>query len=382
MQRRGAVIMRPQNLVDDLGKDLAYAARTLRNAPSFTITALLTIALGIGASTAIFSVINAVLLRPLPYENPDRLILADAPVSNAYFFDLRDGTRAAFDDLAAVMVFRAVVPREDGTAERIGKGLITTNFFHMLGAPIMVGRDFTEADGVPKGALPSPFPPSEGSVAILSYEYFQRRYGGDANVIGRTLRGTGGTGPQIVGVLKPSFKMFVPASISTQPGVDVWIPNDRGYDEQNRSELMLHVIGRLKSTVTVDQAQAQVDLVVATWGPDRMQVHLDLWQKELVEEARPALLALMAAVTLLFFVACANTGTLLLVRTSLRQRELAVRAALGARMGRLTRQMFTEALLLSGLGTLLGVGFAWLGVRVLVRLAPSNFPRLDSTSID
>ena len=128
--------MRPQNLVADLGKDLAYAARTLRNAPSFTITALLTIALGIGASTAIFSVINAVLLRPLPYENPHRLILADAPVSNAYFFDLRDGTRAAFDDLAAVMVFRAVVPREDGTAERIGKGLITTNFFHMLGAPM------------------------------------------------------------------------------------------------------------------------------------------------------------------------------------------------------------------------------------------------------
>jgi hypothetical protein len=119
MQRGGAVIMRPQNLVDDLGKDLAYAARTLRNAPSFTITVLLTIALGIGASTAIFSVINAVLLRPLPYENPYRLILADAPVSNAYLFDLRDGTRAAFDDLAAVMVFRAVVPREDGTAERV-----------------------------------------------------------------------------------------------------------------------------------------------------------------------------------------------------------------------------------------------------------------------
>jgi hypothetical protein len=117
MQRGGAVIMRPQNLVDDLGKDLAYAARTLRNAPSFTITALLTIALGIGASTAIFSVINAVLLRPLPYENPDRLILADSPVSNAYFFDLRDGTRAAFDDLAAVMVFRAVIFMQSSTPD-------------------------------------------------------------------------------------------------------------------------------------------------------------------------------------------------------------------------------------------------------------------------
>jgi predicted permease len=374
--------MRPQSLVDDLGKDLTYAARTLRNAPSFTMTALLSIALGIGASTAIFSVINAVLLRPLPYENPDWLILADAPVSNAYFFDLRDGTRAAFDDLAAIMVFRAVVPREDGTAERIGKGLITTNFFHLLGAPMAVGRDFSEADGVPKGAPPSPFPPPEGSVAILSYEYFQRRYGGDPNVIGRTLLGTGGTGPQIVGVLKPGFTLFVPASITTQPSVDVWIANDRGYDEQNRGELMLHVIGRLNPTVTLDQAQSQVDRVAATWGPDRMLVHLDLWRKELVDEVRPALLALMAAVTFLFLVACANTGNLLLVRMSLRQRELAVRAALGARMGRLIRQMLTEALVLSGIGTLLGLGLAWVGIRVLVRLAPSNLPRLDSTSID
>ena len=136
--------MRHLNLVNDLVKDLAYGARTLRNAPTFTTTVLLTIALGIGACTAIFSVVNAVLLRPLPYKNPGRLVLADAPVSNAYFFDLRDGTGAAFDDLAAIMVFRAIVPREDGTAERIGKGLITTNFFHMLGAQIVFGRDFTE----------------------------------------------------------------------------------------------------------------------------------------------------------------------------------------------------------------------------------------------
>ncbi len=374
--------MRHLNLVNDLVKDLAYGARTLRNAPTFTTTVLLTIALGIGACTAIFSVVNAVLLRPLPYKNPGRLVLADAPVSNAYFFDLRDGTGAAFDDLAAIMVFRAIVPREDGTAERIGKGLITTNFFHMLGAQIVFGRDFTEADGIPNGPPAPPFPPSEGSVAILSYNYFQRRYGADPNVIGRKLPGTGGSGPQIVGVLRPGFTLFVPASVSTQPSVDIWIANDRGYDELNRGELMLQVIGRLKPTVTVDQAQSQVDRIAATWGPDRMQVHLDSWHKRLVDEVRPALLALMAAVMLLFLVACANTGNLLLVRTSLRQRELAIRTALGARIGRLTRQMLTEALLLSGLGTLLGVGLAWLGIRGLVRLAPSNLPRLDSTSID
>jgi putative ABC transport system permease protein len=264
--------MRHLNLVNDLVQDLAYAARTLRNAPTFTTTLLLTIALGIGASTAIFSVVNAVLLRPLPYKNPDRLVLADDPVSNSYFFDLRDGTGAAFDDLAAIMVFRAIVPREDGTAERIGKGLITTNFFHMLGAQIIFGRDFTEADGIPNGPPPPVFPPSEGSVAILSYNYFQRRYGADPNIIGRKLPGTGGTGPQIVGVLRPGFTLFVPASVSTQPSVDVWIANDRGYDEQNRGGLMLHAIGRLKPTVTVDQAQSQVDRIAATWGPDRISI--------------------------------------------------------------------------------------------------------------
>jgi hypothetical protein len=159
--------MRHLNLVDDLVKDLAYAARILRKTPTFAITAVLTIALGIGASTAIFSVTNAVLFRPLPYKNPDRLVLANDLLSNAYFFDLRNGASAAFENMAAVMVFRAVVPREDGTAERISKGLITTDFFQMLGAHIMFGRDFTEADGKPNGVPPPPFPPPQGTVAIL-----------------------------------------------------------------------------------------------------------------------------------------------------------------------------------------------------------------------
>ncbi len=374
--------MRPLNLVGDLVKDLAYAARTLGKVPTFATTVILTIALGIGASTAIFSVVNAVLLRPLPYKDPDRLVLSDDPVSNAYFYDLHDGTKATFDELAAVMVFRAVAPREDGTAERISKGQITTNFFHMLGAHVIFGRDFTEDDGIPKRPPPPPFPPSEGSVAILSYDYFQRRYGGDRDVIGRNLLSTGGNGPQIVGVLNPDFKPLLPKSLNSQPGVDVWIANDRGYDAQNRGELMLHVIGRLRPGVTVNQAQAQMDGVASTWGPDRPDVRLISWHKRLIEDVRPALLALMSAVVLLFLVACANTGNLFLVRTSSRERELAIRTALGARIGRLTRLMLTESLLLCGVATLLGVGLAWIGIRGLVRLAPSNLPRLDSTSID
>lgn len=374
--------MRYLKIADDLVKDLAYATRVLRKTPAFAITAVLTTAFGIGASTAIFSVTNAVLLRPLPYKNPDRLVLADDPLSNAYFFDLREGTSATLDDIAAVMAFRAVVPREDGTAERISKGFVTTNFLRMLGARIMFGREFTEADGRPHGQPPPPFPLPQGSVAILSYDYFERRYGGNPAVLGRYMPSLAGAGPQIVGVLQPGFKLFLPSRFGPQPSPDVWIPNNRGYDEHNRGGLMLQVIGSLKPGVTLAGAQSQIDRVAATWGRDRPGVQLQRWHKALVEEVRPALLALMGAVTFLLLIACANVANLLLVRASMRERELAVRAALGARAGRLTRQMLAEALLLCGVGTLFGLALAWLGIRELLTFAPANLPRLEFTSID
>ena len=375
--------MRRLNLSDDLVKDLAYAARILRKSPAFAIAAVATIALGIGAGTAIFSVTDAVLLRPLPYRNPNRLVLADSPLSNAGFFDLRNGTNAEFEDMAAVMVFRAVVPREDGSAERISKGLITTNFFAMLGAHIAFGRDFTDADGRPHGQPPPPFPPPQGTVAILSYDYFQRRYSANPAVLGSEMLGAVGAGPRIVGILAPGFKLFLPARIGgPQPSPDVWIANDRGYDEPNRGELMLQAIGSLRRGVTPDRAQSQINRIAATWGPNRLQIRLEPWRQTLVAEVRPALLALMGAVVFLLLIACGNVANLLMVRASLRERELAVRAALGASAGRLTRQMLAEALLLSGLGTLVGVALAWLGIRELLDLAPANLPRLESTSID
>lgn len=374
--------MRRLPLFGDFMKDLVYATRKLKNAPTFASSLILTIALGIGAGTAIFSVVNAVLLRPLPFRSPGQLVLSEDSVSNADFFDLRDGTRAVFGDLAAMMVFRTVVSHEDGSAERISKGQVTTNFFHLLGAQILYGRDFTIDDGIPANPVPPPFPPPEGSVAILSYDYFQRRYGADPSVIGRTLRGTNGTGPRIIGVLKPGFRIFLPASVTSQPSADVWIPNNRGYDQENRGGLMLNVIGRLKPNVTLEEAQSQIDRVASTWGADRIQVHVDSWHNVLVKNVRPALIALMAAVILLFLVACSNAANLVLVRTSMRERELAIRTTLGAGIGRITRQMLTEAVLVGCAGTMLAMGLAWLGIRVLLRFAPSNLPRLDSTSID
>jgi predicted permease len=377
--------VRPLHLAADLANDLAYAARILRQSPAFAITAILTISLGIGAATAIFSVTDAVLLRPLPYPNSSRLILSNDRLSNACFYDLRRGTRAAFDDLAAVMVFRAVVPRGDGGADRISKGFVTTNFLRMLGAHIAFGRDFSEADGQPQGQPPPLFPWTQGSLAILSYDYFTRRYGADPAVIGRYMPGPAGIpGPRIIGVLQPGFKLYLPDSgIGPQPSPDVWIPNDRGYDAANRGGLTLLLVGVLQPGITLLRAQSQLDRVAATWpANDRPDVGISAWHSALVAEFRPALLALMGAVIFLLLIACSNIANLLLVRVSLRERELAVRAAMGARAGRLTRQLLAESLLLCGLGTSLGIAFAWAAIRQLLALAPANLPRLETTSID
>src|ERR1700682_2342231 len=207
-----------------LAKDLGYAARALRKSPVFAITAVVTIALGIGASTAIFSVTNAVLLRPLPYRDPDRLVLAcddmrkrdvkDFPFSNADFFDLRNGATSSFEDFAAVNTGRAVMPREDGTPEQIRTAAVTTNFFRMIGARIAMGRDFDDADGQPQpppppaGATQAAAPARLPAIAILSHEYWQRRYGGSASIIGQRMLGAQG-GVQVVGVLGPGFGLFL-----------------------------------------------------------------------------------------------------------------------------------------------------------------------------
>src|SRR5437588_6046025 len=180
-----------------LFRDFVFAARALRKSPVFTAAAVLTIALGIGASSAIFSVANAVLLRTLPYKNPGRLVFAisdlrkrnvkDFPLSNCDFLDLRNGTTAVFEEMAAVSTFRGTTPREDGTSEQIRGGNVSTNFFHMVGASIAAGRDFTDSDGIappppppaPAGAGAAAAAPLQGppNMAILSYEFWQRRFG-------------------------------------------------------------------------------------------------------------------------------------------------------------------------------------------------------------
>ena len=388
-----------------LGKEFGYAARSLRKSPVFLIAATVTIALGIGASTAIFSVANAVLLRPLPYRDPDRLVLAfgdmrtrkdfDGRVSNENFMDLRNGTKAMFQDFGAVSTLRINIPRDDGTPEQVRLAQVTTNLLGILGAKIVAGRDFDESDSQPQpppdptAAPNTPGPTRLPIMAILSYEYWQSRFGGSRDVIGRRVLNLGPLNPQIVGVLAPGFELLLRPSLNEETRPDMWIASRAPYNNANRNSYFWRAIGRLKPGVTVAQAQDEAELVSADirrnfpiyngggfhWRIDPMHAHM-------VAEVRPAILALMGAVIFLLLIACANVANLLLVRASLRERELAVRAALGGSRARLIGQMLAEALLLAGAGTIVGIGLAEAGIRELIHLSPASLPRISSITLD
>jgi predicted permease len=386
-------------------RDLALAGRTLRKSPIFALTAALTIAMGIGASTAIFSVTNAVLLRPLPYKDPDRLVIAasdmrnrnvrDFPFSNEDFIDLREGTRDAFEDLAGVFTFRNILAREDGTPEQVRSAVVTTNFFRLTGAKIVLGRDFSEADGLPQPAPPPPgAQPGTGAprlpvMALLSYEYFKRRYGMNPAIIGQVVSTNAQFGQQVVGVLAPGAQLYFPSSANLEPVPEVWIANRLGYDNANRNGVSIRAVGRLKEGVSLERAQAAADNVAAEARKNFLiertagyAIRVEPMRQHLVSEVRPAILALMGAVIFLLLIACANVANLLLVRASLRERELAVRAAIGASWWHLARQMLAEAFLLAAIGAIGGLALAWLGIHELLVIAPTNLPRLDTIRID
>jgi predicted permease len=383
-------------------RDFGIAVRVLSRSPQFTLIAIVTIALGLGASAAIFSVTNAVLLQPLPYKDPGRLVLAgmelrqrhvkDLQFSNADFIDLREGTKQAFEDFAGVFTFRGVLPAEDGRPEQVRQAIVTTNFFRLMGGKISVGRDFQGEDGIPQAA-PAPGaapPPQLPLVAILSHEYFERRFGGNASILGHPLAvGGGQPAPVVVGVLAPNFQLYFPPEANEEAAPDLWVANRLDYDAANRNQFGIRPIGRLRPGVTVEQAQQAADQVAAEnrknyviSGTAGYFIDLEPLGKHLVANVRPAILALMGSAVFLLLIACANVANLLLVRASLRERELAVRAALGGNRWRLVSPLLSEALVLAGAGALVGLLLAWLGIRVLRVLAPENLPRLDTIRID
>ncbi|HXN65601.1 MAG TPA: ABC transporter permease [Candidatus Acidoferrales bacterium] len=386
-------------------RDLTFAARSLRKSPIFALTAAITIALGVGASTAIFSVANAVLLRPLPYHDPDRLVIIstdmrnrgvrDFPFSNANFIDLREGSHDALNSLAGVFTSNIILTKSDGSPEEVHFGVVTTNYFSLVGAGIAVGRDFTPDDGTPQTQAPAGAqnaaapPPRLPVMAILSYEYFQRRYGLNPAVLGTTLDTGGPFSPRIVGVLAPRFRLYFPPSSEIDPAPDVWFANRLGYDSAQRNSVSMRVIGRLQPGVPIGRAQADADQVAAQerkdfsiLGTAGYAIRVEPMRQHLVSEVRPALLALLGAVIFLLLIACANVANLLLVRASLRQRELAVRSALGASWWILARQMLVESFLLAAIGAVGGFAVAWAGIHELLAIAPATLPRLDTIRID
>ena len=390
--------------------DFFYAFRTLRKSPVFTITVIVTIALAIGASTAIFSVTNGVLLRKLPYKDPERLVLVrgdlqkrnvkDFPVSNADYLDLRNGANNSFEDFVAVNTGRFTLPGLDGTPERVRLAQVSTNFFRMMGASIIAGRDFQESDGTPQPAPPAApagnapaanAPPQLPTMAILSNDYFQQRFGGDRSIVGKPLPVSAAFGPPpiIVGVLGPGFELLFPPKSNVEQFPSVWLAARIPYDVANRNNVQWRVIGRLRPGATITQAQAEAETVaqkirdentIAKTAGQFFQIVP--MKQHLVDEVRPTIFALMGAVIFLLLIACANVANLMLVRASSRERELAVRAALGAGWWQLIRQTLAEAIVIAGVGTAIGVGLAYIGIRQLLWIAPANLPRLNAIGID
>lgn len=383
-----------------MAQNLGVAARILAKNPLFTLTAVVTIALGIGASTAIFGVANGVLLQPIPYKDPDRLVIAGAELrtrhvrdlqfSNAEYIDLREGTKQLFEDMAGVFTFRQFLPLQDGTSEQVRMAVATTNFFRLTGAKIVIGRDFNEQDGIPQPAAQpgaqQPATPLSVS-AILSYEYFQRRYGGNTAILGNPI--FSGARAVIVGVLAPDVRLYFPPQANEEAAPDIWVANRLAYDAANRLQFSIRPIGRLKPDVTLQQAQAAADRVSAQARKDFLiegtagyNIDLEPLQQHMVARVRPAILAMMASAVFLLLIACANVANLLLVRASLRERELSVRAALGGSRWQLILPVLTEASLLALAGTLLGIVFAEIGIYGLRAFAPTDLPRFENIQMN
>jgi len=385
-----------------MAQNLGIAVRVLAKNPLFTLTAVVTIALGIGASSAIFGVTDGVLLQPIPYKDPDRLVIAGAELrtrhvrdlqfSNADYLDLREGTKQLFEDFAGIFTFRQVLPLQDGTSEQVRLAIATTNFFRLIGARIAIGRDFNDQDGIPQ---PAAQPGAQQAAtrlpvsAILSYEYFQRRYGGNTAILGQPILTGAPIHPVIVGVLAPGVRLYFPPDANEEAAPDIWIANRLGYDAANRNNFSIRPIGRLKPGVSLQQAQAAADRVATQARKDFVidgtagyYIDLEPLQQHMVSTIRPAILAMMGSAIFLLLIACANVANLLLVRASLRERELSVRAALGGSRWQLILPVLTEASLLAVAGTLVGLALAEIGIYGLRVFAPTDLPRFENIQMN
>lgn len=359
---------------------MRFALRQLRKTPGVTLLAILTLALGIGANTAIFTVIESVLLRPLGYADADRLVAISPAYSagTAYYStswlnyqDLRDGVRS-FDQLAGYSEDPGVV-ETPGETLSVPAPRITVNSFSMLGTRPLLGRTFTEAEGQPGGP----------NVVILSEGLWRKDFAADPAIVGKTIR-VGGQAHTVVGVMPASFRF--PEAMGSDLSKGMWLPLQPSAEMlKNRGYEFFHVAGKIRAGVSPAQLQQELNSVAAHMthgaGTDAWKFRATPYQQQLTGDVRSVLWALFAALGLVLLIACANVSNLMIARCLGRKQEFAVRAALGAGRGRLLGQMFAEGFLLSLLGSVAGAALAQLAMEAVRKLPADTLPRSSELAI-
>ena len=368
-------------------QDTRYGARMLLKHPGVTAIAVITLALGIGANTAIFSVVSAVMLRPLPYNNPDRLVALweSAPergprrATPANFFDWKK-QNTTFADMAP-FGFSTMTLTGEGEPEQMMGTRAGSGFFAVVGIQPTLGRSF----------LPEEHEPGKGNVVILGHDFWQRRYAGNREIVNKAIT-LDGNSYTVVGVMPAGIYpgwATTSGKISFDPNEQqFWLP--MSFNAQwagNRNAHVLGVLGRLKENVTIDQARAEMNTIGTRLEQEYAAnkgegIIVNPFMNEVVGNVRPALFTLLGSVGVVLLIACANIAGLLLAQHATRSKEVAIRAALGAGRGRLMRQFVIEGLLLSLLGTTAGVLLAGLSIDAIVKLDPARFPRFNQTKLD